>query len=524
MGRARSTLTALGVERLAAAVVLAGGLAVVAYAAWRLRATYVGDASVYLPYAENAAKGDPFTFNRGEFSSGSTSPLWGLLLGIPHLLGAGAAGVKVLSALAVMAGVLACAVAAQRFSHSWLLAAVAALFVLGTAAFPGLAMYESGLTITLSALALLFGDRMLATWRETGAPGRARWALVAVWAMLPLTRPDAVSLVAAHVVVLAIFAPTGLRGGVRTLAPLLALAAVPAALYFGYSQAELGTFSTSSQARAFTLQELARDWIGPLYLEDAAIRELVRSPWVLGLAALLIALPLLFRQRRWRWVAVYGGLAFLGYVALLTFVIPGFWDTPRYLGPIVPIAVCALAVALSGVARVVPLWATAAVALLVIGGTAVRDLRQDVRYARAIDISERDVFSRDVTRRLDTLGRPGDELLAYEVQLRYHLRDDMKVISLDGITDPRVAPYRPEGDMTGLLKRYEPRFWVADRNPMGRNYLQGSVLQRALTAFRSDPDLRERTLDGIRFRAVERRQRPQTVGFPGWEILFELEY
>jgi hypothetical protein len=85
--------------RLPAVLIAAAGALAIAYTAYRLRDRYIGDAAIYLPYARNAADGHLFQFNVGEFSSGSTSPLWALVLALPYLFGAGIGGAKVMAAL-----------------------------------------------------------------------------------------------------------------------------------------------------------------------------------------------------------------------------------------------------------------------------------------------------------------------------------------------------------------------------------------------------------------------------------------
>ena len=524
LGRVRlagcAPMTRVTRAHAAAAVVLLGAVAVTLYAGLRLRGTYVGDAAVYLPYARNAARGHPFEFNLGEFSSGSTSPLWSLALAIPHLLGLGIAGAKALAGGVAALAVLAVAYAARALGATWLAAAVAALFCLGTMTFPALAMYESGLVVALAALALVAGRRATAG----GFTRRDLVPLAVIWAALPLARPDAVILVAAQAAALLALAPRPRRRAAAPLAAALALAALPSAAYFGYSLAELGVFSTSSEARTFALREVADPWLGPLYLSDGAIRELAGLPWLIGLLPALAGLVLLWRDPRTRTAALTCVLAIAGYVALLTFVAPGVYDTARYLLPLVPAVVAGAAGLLSALPRGAPRAAAAVLAALLIGGTALAELRDVTRLARSIGITQDEVFETDVTAMIEAEAAPGDELLAYEVQLRYFLRDDVTVISLDGITDPRVHPFQERRDLTGFLRRYRPRWWIADRNVTSRPYLRGSVLERALLAFRGDPAAQRMVLDGIGFRVVAKRTRPLAAGFGGWEMLFELDY
>src|SRR6185369_11621133 len=94
------------ITRSAAWLPLVGGVAAVAVGAWILRDTFMGDPTIYLVYARNAAAGHPFQFNVGEFSSGVASLLWSLVLAVPFVLGLGVAGAKVWAAMWAITAVL----------------------------------------------------------------------------------------------------------------------------------------------------------------------------------------------------------------------------------------------------------------------------------------------------------------------------------------------------------------------------------------------------------------------------------
>ena len=509
---------------LAGAVVLAG-IGIVLLTAYSLRHAYIGDAAIYLPYARNAADGHLFQFNVGEFSSGSTSPLWALLLAVPFLFTSSVMAAKAFAAVFAVLAFLATVVAAQRVSRSWTAAAVGSLVFLGPAAYFAVSLYESGLVLTLSALALVAGERAYRLWQANGRLTTGAAApLVAVWAALPLARPDSVLVVAAQAVALFAFAPVPRRQAARALAPALAVAAVPAAAYFGYSYAELDTFSTSSQGRAFALHEASRKLVGPFYRSDDAIDEVLGNPWVFAVVPALAGLVLLARRVETRWLALHGGAVLAGYLFLLTFVAPGFHDTPRYLLPVVPV-VAASAAYLVAQARGTALWWVAvAAAVLALGGSAGFWLRDQVDLIQSFVLTNHEVFERDVTATINRLARPDDVVLAYEVQLRQYLRPDVRVLSQDGITDGKVHPYQDGRDMTAFLLRYRPRWWIADQNVKFRRYLHGTVLDRAFDDFKRTPERAARSLDGIRFTLVERRDRPIAPGFGGWQMLFRLSY
>ncbi|HEX8067715.1 MAG TPA: hypothetical protein VF520_14440 [Thermoleophilaceae bacterium] len=509
---------------VAAALALAAVLAAL-YVAYALRDDHVGDATIYLSYARNAADGHPFQFNVGEFSSGSTSPLWSLVLALPYLLGGGIGGAKVVAAVFAAVAVLATLYAAREVSRSWAAAAVATLFVPGAMTFYPASLYESGLVVALGALAVALGARTMRAWGERGAlTAGAAAPLAAVWAALPLARPDAAVLVAAQAVAMLAFAPVERRRAAVALLATLAVAAIPAAAYFGYSTIELGTPSTSSDARAYALQEFARDFVGPLYRNAEAVREVLGSPWIFAFLPGLAGLGLMARRAETRWLALHGALSIGAYLFMLSFVAPGFHDTARYLLPLVPVIVCSAAYLLARVPGPAARAGAMAVAALAIGLASADRLNDDLDLLASFGIDEHEVFSREPTSRVNALAAPGDVLLSYEVQLRYFLRDDVRVLSEDGIVDGKVADFQPSGDMTGFLLRHRPRWWIADENVRTRPYMRGSVLDRALLAFRSDRSTPSRTLDGVRFDLVARRSTPLQPGFGGWQMLFRLAY
>jgi hypothetical protein len=521
---ATSFVRRLGRHRLASALVLAA-VAVIVLTGYALRHAYSGDASIYLSYARNAAAGDLFQFNVGQFSSGSTSPLWSLLLGTPFLFGLGLMGAKAFAVIFTVIAFLTTLAAAQRVSGSWTAAAAASLFFLGPATYFAVSLYESGLVLALSALALIAGQRAHRHWHDEGRlTPRAAAPLVATWAALPLARPDAVIIVAAQAVALFAFAPGARRRAASALLAALAVAAIPAAAYFGYSLAELGTFSTSSQERTYALHEVSRHLVGPLYRSAEALREQFRSPWVFGLVPALLGLALLARRRPTRWLGSYGLAVLGGYLLLLTFVAPALYDTYRYLLPTVPIVAAGVAYLLAQARGSGLWWLAVGAAIVAIGGSAGLWLRDSVNVLESFVLTNHEVFERDVTARINRLARPGDAVLSYEVQVRYYLRRDLAVLSQDGITDGKVRPYQDRHDMTGFLLRYRPRWWIADQNVKFRRYLHGSVLERALDEFIRNPRPSSRTLDGIRFRLMATRNRPIARGFGGWQMLFQLGY
>lgn len=506
-------------------------LAFVAIAAKTLLHTFAGDSAIYLPYARNIGNADFFSYNPHQFSSGSTSPLWALVLGVPYALGLGVTAAKLVAAALTVTGCALSIEAARRAAGSLLAAALAGFYLVAVLTVTALVLFESSLIVALVAASLLAGQRLVA--RDDGSPLSARQLapLALIWAALPLARPEAALLVPLEALALW---RLGIRGGrheLKLLVGAMALAAVPAAAYFGYSLTELGVPSTSMQGRAFALRESAERRLGPLYLSSGAIDYLTSGP---ALWAMLPALPgvaLLWRDRERRWLAAYAGGAILLYVLLLTFVTPGFYDTDRYLLPMAPFVVVAAARGLRALETrrmLLPVLAVAAFLLIRPATEMAFDTAPALRDA-PYDFDT--IVHRDAVAVVNRRAAPGDTVLAYEVQARYFLRDDLKVLSLDGITDGKVAPYAGRGDLTPFLRRYRPRWWILDTSTdplrggvQGRHYLVNSVVGAVAARFIDQPRLRSTTAAGIGFTVVARRPGPLPYRFGAWRMIVELRY
>jgi len=506
--------------------VLLLGLATILLAGLMLFRTFWGDPSIYLPYAVNIAHGDFFSYNPGQFSSGSTSPLWAVLLSIPYLLGTGYVGAKIFSLLTTLIAFALVFHAVRRINGPTLGPALATLFVVEMMALYGVLMYESSLVVILVTLALLAGDRLI---REEASDGRGRIStlllLGAVWGALPLTRPDAVVIVPMQILALWGFAGERTPRRLVRLLAVAAVAAIPSALYFGYSLATLGTVSVSSKCRGFALHEAARQ-IGPISFSLPALAYLGAILYILLPAA--AGLDLQRRNERTRWLSMLGAMLLVVYPVMLVFISPVTNDLARYFLPIAPVIVLAAGRAFArweerqGIGgRWTLLVALVLVAFVVkpVGAVFGNAFDQSTRGYRFDEIVDREAVDT-----VNAVARPGQTVLAYEVQDRYYLRDDLGILSLDGITDGKVAPYLASADMATFLKRYRPDYWIANDAVDERPYLAKSILREVVDVFRFDSARSEYTVDGITFTLLKRRERAMPRGFAGWTMLFSLRY
>ncbi len=184
------------------------------------------DSYIYLTYAKQFGRGQPFTyFPGGGYSAGSTSVLWPMLLAPFWALGArGHALVWVSYLVCAALYALTCLGVyriAQRIAGR-LPATLAPLFLLGIAPFAWTAL--SGMEVAFASALLVAMILLLVDQPRTGRPTKR---LIAVLAAASLSRPEATLIVGAivGVAVVARVRQRELRAAAWWLAPLAAPAA-----------------------------------------------------------------------------------------------------------------------------------------------------------------------------------------------------------------------------------------------------------------------------------------------------------
>jgi len=467
------------------------GLAVAYLPIWH------GDAAIYLPYVRSLAQGRWMEFNPGEPSSGATSPLWVLLL-LPGWLTLGVDGFKLTGAFWTLVAVLAAYEVALRHSSYVHAAALVALTVAVCCIPWGFLGYETPLAALAGMLAL----------RLHRLP---RAALFAAAALLPLVRPELWIVLCAALVAMALQR--------RTTETLLAVAALllPAA-YSVLMHVLTGSFSSSGYCRALALREIAQLRLGFLAFNGQFLLQLLQT----GLLWLLLALPLgiarLWKRDPARAIATTVGAGALA--GFFTIIAP-----PNMLRYLAPIAFALGWLGKNGLISLPPLRhpsrrqaafvLLAAVMSLFLLAHSWRDIQRGYHFEL--------ITERECAERLNALAEPGAVVLAYEVQIRYWLRSDLKVLSLDGVTDGKIAPYAEPAKVADFLRAYRPRYWVANIAVERRPFLAGSVLERALRSTSLQQPTYEE--EGIRFELLERFD-PQRLprGFYGCTALYRLSY
>jgi len=459
-----------------------------------------GDAAIYLPYVRSLVeRGQWMEFNPGELSSGATSPLWVLWVA-PWWALWGVQGLKVAGSIAVIVAIVATFMRARQLGASLAEAFVPTLTVAYCTAPAGFLGYET----PIAALGALVWTYLLPI--ETLDLRRVRM-LPVLSAVTPLIRPEMSLLVAVYGAVAVLQRRWGL---------LLWLAAgglVPV-VYYGAMQALTGNFSASAYCRSFALREMAELSVLGMQFSRTFLLEFARSG--LGFVAVLAAIGLacassVRRDSEW-WFAAG---SFVGYFLFFTVIAPA--NSARYLAPIAFFLGWIAVWGIRQVRKREVFWGSiitvAGLLTLNVVGRAWDDRRRGYDFLL--------VTERECAEFLNTVAEPGAQVLAYEVQIRFWLRPDLRVLSLDGVTDGKVAPYLTTADMASFLWQQRPQYWVANAEGIERRpFLRRSLFAEVLG--RNDAVV---TVAGIRFERLRQWSAERLPrGFYGCTAVYRLRY
>jgi hypothetical protein len=465
-------------QHLSSCMIILLATIITALSAILLLKTFYGDPSIYLIYARNMASGDFFSFNPGQFSSGSTSPLWALILSIGFVLGPGVVLSKWISLLAVLFALFTVYYSSSFINGSRLAGAFSIMVMMFYITAPGLQLYESSLIVIFISLSITLSQKIAVEGKEHLR--KYLLGLAVIWSAIPLSRPDALYLIILNFLVLAFF----FKDFKTRLLLLCALAfsLFPSLLYFGYSYMVTGSPSVAGYCRAFALKEHADRFLS-VYYSLAAVKTMLKLPTVVWIAFALYGCWRHLREKSMLWLVHFFLLGLSGYVILLTFVSPVSGDVKRYLLPIitlmVPIACYSAIVAWNFALKRNSLILRTAIILYFVGLPSIYVTRMAVREGeRGLNFDT--ITEKSTINYVNSLASPGDKVLAYEVQARFNLRSDVEMLSLDGITDGKVGPYLESADMESFLMQYKPDFWIANDAIHYRPYLSKGIMNRVV--------------------------------------------
>jgi hypothetical protein len=354
---------------------LATGLLLLVAAHLLLRGYVTDDTYIHLRYAENLVERGEFSFNPGDATYGATSPLW--IFGLALLLKFGLAGPAAAWTLGLLSGALTVWVLAgllrrMGYPQSWrwwllLLAVVDAWFLRWT---------MSGMETPLATAILLVLLWPLVIASPVERPDQRLWPRYLAWGtaagLAALVRPEYLLLAPAALPVLLLFeyrradATRGRAGRVRARphGPVLAAGCgwlLTAGPWLAYAHATFGrvtpgTAEAKSYDATFAFQEIAASLMRSL--QQLGMTQAIL--WAFFLALVLFVLVERVRQERsgeyeepppvptawqfWRGVTVV--LVTALWVALLLggYAVNRVWTISRYLSPLSPPMLMALAV------------------------------------------------------------------------------------------------------------------------------------------------------------------------------------
>jgi hypothetical protein len=395
------------------------------------------DSWIHLHFARNLAEGAGFAYNAGEPVSGSTAPLWTLLLAAgAAVAGASPAMAKIVGVGCGIAAALVARRAALAFGAPAPAALTAAVLLLWTGAMAWGAL--SGMEVTLAAL--LVASALLALARD------ATWTTALAGALAALARPEALLLLPLLVVARPLTARRVLVFG------LVAVAVLAPFVVFSYATVGRPLPATA----AAKVEGGLLGWLAGIR-EPATVTWLTRPrdfglEWLRWLFQTHVLLPLALpavAAAWWRAGRALGtvGLALvahpLGMALLAPYRGPAFQEG-RYSIHLLPIAVVLLAVLAAGTEWRPPRVALAAVLLaaLVALAPAAERYAWGVQNINAMQVH--------LGRWLDAHTARSATLAVNDIgAIAFFSR--RPVVDLMGLVTPEILPYRREGE-AGLVR------------------------------------------------------------------------
>jgi hypothetical protein len=470
-------------------LIIAGVVLVLLYPAAYI-GMYAGDAEIHLVYAENAANGDFFEFNRGEKSSGVTSPGYMMMLAALFKLAPATlvpAIVKSLNLLWWYGLVLLVFLIARRLipTPPWAYLAALVAGLLPGSAYNSTIGMENGLFGLLVMLVIYLMVRW--RWLSPDVPVRPHRELLlgALLGLAALLRPE--GLVFASISLA--YRSAALRSSIfsfNAVVARLVLPSIPFLLLTAglvlFHMSETGDILPSSGLSRVSLSSRDSYFLGPLWFNAKFTERLV---YYLPLTGVWLIGNWLILSRRWSsGTSVEGLLLALFWTFFLLYsTVLGAAHLARYVIFIMPMMVLVAGIGAmwlwTWLSRVVPTdlrgVRVAAFVVGVVGLGAVfavethlrRDLGSRSELARVMRApEERRAFSNDL---LALVGNPSSVpvSVAYqEVQVRYWLDDRFVVRSLDGRVDKTLLGHIQGGnyDHIGYIKDREIDFIMETPN------------------------------------------------------------
>ncbi|MFC2153907.1 glycosyltransferase family 39 protein [Candidatus Altiarchaeota archaeon] len=441
---------------------------------WKLRRDVTGDTYIHLTFARNIAQGDGFSYNRGEPSNASTSPLWSVILAdLYRLVG----HEKVLDAGRIVAGLfhllsilLMYLVVKQVLPGSPVAVLAAFLWALN----PNAADWAMrAMDTSLFILVVLLSAFLLSTPLHffTVEP---LVVLGVVLGFVILSRPEGWL----WFIISMIFSAMNL-GGAQDKSLLLGLfllsTVVVVSPYYIWMLLRFKTIFPSSTARILHHRQFAERW-GPLFYHKDAYNLVVRGLYksLIPFALLGVAL-LVYQGFVWADVALSTLLLFtIAIVAVYSFVVPGIDYGYRYILPALPGVIIFSVYGLDLLHQYLPMPVWILLLTYVVWIFIRRSHEEFIRTREFMESymigQEEPVRSAMAKWVRDNL--PADvTIAAKEVdQLAFHSKQGQRILSIDGLIGGEALPYLQEGKLPQFLNKFRPTHILIEGQIYRGNY------------------------------------------------------
>ncbi len=410
--------------------------------------SYLGDPSIYYIFSKNISNGEFLTYNTGEFSSGATSPLWAILLSIPFFFSNNVVFAKVFSLIVTLTTHLFLVYSLKRISKSTLFILLLYSIVSYYTLIFGIMSYE--VSLLLLAIPLLI----------IGVIEDNKKYIFISFMLLPLIRPDAI------VIVIVTYGYLLLKKDLNLKSDLLKLfiSILPFSIYILFSYSLTGTYSSSSYCRSFALSEGTNSLLG-LHYSLSSILAVIAFP-----SAFLVLL--LLSKRNYNKITVISIVSTLIYIIVFSVVKPIDENPDRYLVPIFILLTFSVATNYKDLKTIGPKLKMVLLAILVFLFLLIS--AKVYKYYNGFSFEQ--IAEKELVEYINTEMPLNSLVLSYEVQNKYYMRDDLLILSLDGIIDGKVAPYLRTSKMIEFIREFRPDYWIANDAVKYRNYLNESEL------------------------------------------------
>lgn len=481
--------------------------------------TFWGDSTIYLVYAKNIANGDFFSFNLYEFSSGATSPLWAIILSIGFILNNGIVFAKIIGILFTLLALITTFKSSVILTKSKIGSAIATGFLFNFLILAGLYFYESSLIVCLISILIILTFYIIQNQNN-----RLLWILGVTWSLIPLVRPEAIVIVFLNLFILCFKYRKNRKFNFKIIF-IFFLSLVPSILYFGYSYFKLGLFSSSTYCRIFMSQYTA-NYFQFIYLWPITL-IFTELTVLMGLFIGAFGILKSFQNKNCKWLIFFCLTASSIFILIFTLYSPPMHviDAKRYILPLIPFIVIFISIGISKILSnykfpfniiLVSLIALTLIVSPCLGhGNNFIELKNT---GTSFDV----VTEKSAINYLNSIAEPNATILAFEVQDRFYLRHDLKILSMDGITDGKIAPYLPNHDIRGFLWKYKPKYWIANKATT-LPFFKDSILNKVINKT-GDKEGSEIIIDGIKFKNIQIRKEAINPEFWGYTQIYELNY